>query len=406
MPKLVRLYIYELKNAYKYMCRYILIVAATVLTIMASVYSYAKNMSAAMEDSRMVFGVVLDDTSDYIFPQLVNFANNISSLKGFCRLEIFDKKEAFEKLEAEEIQMVMVVPSGFMEAAEHMQETELILYTKGELSASEYKILGLFHGVENIMLNTEGAIWAMYDGMEKYSFKCGRSEMENSIMELYVMNFLGREGYFDDVNVSAYGEYTVIQHYVVAILLLLTVLSGAAYFRLYNRQEARIETIMSNSLLYRMLTALAKIVCIALPLITQMWLFLIAGKVAVKKLEIVGTYIEKDAFIATALVGLAIASMVHLIGTVIERRAEQVTVYTLIMMLLALVSGVISSAYYLPDFLRGTTAIWPLFSWHQMIMGALWGHILNRIIVVFVIWQAAVMSFGLVLYSRKISRHE
>lgn len=406
MRKLFRLYGYELKNAYGYMLKSMLIVITVIAVCAALLYGYVNGISADREDSRMTLAVVFNDESDAIFPALVGFANEISSLKGFCRLEIFDEKTAFRKLEKGDVKMVMVVPEGFMDAAEHLKEAEVTLYSKGELSTFEYKILGLFHGVEGIMLNTEGGIMAMYRGMEEYSFTCSRSEMENAMMELFIMNFMGRDSYFKNENVSAYGDYSIIEHYIVAVLLLLVTFSGVIYLKTYSRQQKRVEIIMSSGTGFKVLTAVMKILCIAMPLITEMWLMLIVARIVIDRLEIVGAYIEGQAFVVAVLIGISIASIVHLTANIFDRQAQRVTAYVLFVIILSLVSGVISSAYYLPTFLRKIVIIWPMHGWHQMLLGTIFGSVRRGNVINIVVESLCLAVVGTAIYVRSLARHE
>lgn len=405
MFKLIRLYGYELKNAYGYMLKSVCIFLSIVLLCGTLVYGYVNKISESGEDSRMTLGVVTNDSTDAIFPALIEFANNISSLKGFCRLEIFDEKEAFESLDKGNIQMVMVVPSGFMDAAEHMQETEVMLYSKGELTAFQYKVLGMFHGVEGIMLNTEGSIRAMYSGMEEYTFNCTRNEMENRIMELYIYNFLGREDYFESINVSAYGDYSAVQYYIIALLLVLISLQGVIFLKAYNRQQKRVEMIMSRGNT-KILTSAMKIVCIALPIITEMWILLLTAGVIIDRFDIVGAYIEPQAFALTILIGFSIAAMVNTVATLFDKHAQRVTVYMLLIVLLSLLSGTLCSIYYLPSFLRKIVEIWPINSWHQMLMGTVFGSVGKGTVTCAIIEMLAIMLVGLVIYTKSLASHD
>lgn len=406
MHRLLKLYEYELKSALGYMIRAVVCFALAILIIAASVYGYVKYVISSQGNSLVTYGVVLKDSEDNVIPEMIGFANNISSLNGFCRLEIFDETEAFEKLDNGDIRIVMVVPESFLEDAEGMKETQITLYTKGELTQAEYKILALFNGVEGVMQSTEGAILAMYSGMEEYTFSCSRAEMENGIMQMFMTDFLARYDYFDEDNVSAYGKFTVLQHYIASVLLLLVTLSGVVYFKLYNEGECKIETIMSLGKKNKLLSAFAKIMCIAIPITITMWITLIVGKVVAVLIKDYSTDIGIGSFFVALLIGMSIASIIHIIATVVDRQAERVTLYILITVLFSLISGSIGSIYYLPDFLRKISAVWPMSGQRQMIMQSVWGRMSSEVSLRVMIQTVLLMIVGVLLYSRKLAKHD
>ena len=406
MLRCIRLYLLELKNAIKSMGISMAVLVLIIASVTLGIYGYIKSSDSEAKDEMVVIGVVLGDSEDTLFPQLIDFANGISSLKGFCRLEIFDREDAMSMLKNGELQMVMEVPDGFMEAAEHMQEAEFTLYLSENMGPAEYEILALFHGVEQIMIDTESGILAMYDGMEQYEFTVSRGQMEEDIMTIFVMNFIGRDSYFDTHFMSAYGDYSVIQYYIVSIVLLLIWMTGLAYFGIYGKNERRLEMIMSRGLWQKWMSALAKIMCIAIGIFMELCIFLALGRYIASKYELYDVFITAETVRLSILVAISMAAIVHLVATVTDSNSKRVTVYLLIVLLISLLSGAIGSVYYLPDILRPISGIWPMSHWHQLYLGSIWGSVDSDVVRLASIMALALVAIGGGLYVHKLNGHE
>jgi len=404
MGKLFRLYLLELKNAFKNWAKSLILLAMVVVTVTTFVYGYIHASTNDNEDEKIVMGVVLQDKEDTLFPELISFSNGISSLKGFCRLEIFDEEEAFNLLHDGEIQMVMVVPEGFMEAAEHMQEATLAIYMSGELTRAEYKILAVFSGVEEIMLSTEGAILSMYDGMSMYEFSVTKTEMEDDMMRLFVMNFLGRDSYFETEFLSLYGTYNAIQYYIVSLSLLFIWISSVFYLGMYNRNIIRLEGIMSNSSPKKGLTAAVKIVIISIPIMLTMSIFLVAGLIIKGKYELFNVFITGHTFFCAMLIALAMASFVQIISMITEDKSKRVMLFLLIVMIISILSASVSSIYYLPDVFRKISGIWLMSGWQHLMLGDIFESIDGAVWKNVIISLSGMFLLGSILYTNRLKK--
>lgn len=344
----------------------ILIALAVSVAILIAAISIRNNR----EISLMTFGVTGAGANDYYFSELVDFANSVSSLKTFCRLEILEEDEAFDMLKSNDIQMLMVVPEGFIEAADHMQETSVDIYCPRDMSILQYKVLALFGEIEGIMINTEGAILSMYDGMAMYNFSMSVREMEEGVFNTFIMNFLNRSDYFEDSFISLYGDVPVVVFYICSIFIILIVLSGAVQFRIYGNGEKRIERIYLRGRSGHLLIATWKYLCVSIPIFMEMCIGILAFIISNRFLQLDDVEFGLGAFFKALIIALSIGAFVQITASLIRGKNERVTFYILFTVFMSLVSGMVCSLYYLPFILRKTAFIWPSGYWHKSFMNS------------------------------------
>lgn len=410
MGKLAKFYLLELKNSCFCMLRFILVIILAVGILFGSIYVVANVKAGESEDNRIVIGVVSKDTEDTLFPQLISFANNITSLKGFCRLEMFSEKEAMDKLRKNEIGMIMSIPEGFMSAAQHMEEAEFTVYLPKNdygISMAQNTIISLFHSVEQIMMNTEGAIWSMYEGMDRYTFSMTVSEMEDDIFNLYIANFMGRDAFFSSEYLSKYGRYTVAEYYFVSVVFIMMYLFATVFFRLYGSNELRLEIILSNSRTKKWITAVMKIVSSFIPMFVIEFVIIFLGSRLGEKYGFLDIKFDGGMVMYIILTTVTISIIMHLCAAVFGLSRERVIIYLLLVILMALLSGSVGSVYYLPEKLKAFSDYWPVSMMRNLMLAQGKGLKVDafsklRILVMDII----MLITGCLLYVRRLNRHE
>lgn len=401
MKRLCRLFGLEMVGAIKWFaisCLAIAIASGIMLVCLLGLLSINKNQE---NDSFVTLGVVLENQDD-IFGTLIKYSNNISSLKGICRLEIFEKEEAMSLLQDNEIQMVMVIPEDFMSLANSMQETQFTVYIPKDVTASQLKIISLLHGVEELMVTTEGAILTMYDGIDEYHFDVTKSQMEEDMMRLYVSQFLNRDMYFDVNYVSVYGNMRPVQFYMSVAVVLSVIIGGSFFFNMYDKGKLLVERLICTGKMPRYQTSIIKPIVIA----AFLW---IPTQIIIRLLIYSDTLIGEYHVVESSLIGatafcltLGIASIIQILSAVVVYRQQ--FIYYLAMIFMVLTSGLIGSRYYLPIWARSVARFVPTGIWHASVTASMWGA--QADLVVASICTALLYLTGVILYIRRLSQYE
>ena len=160
--------------------------------------------------------------------------------------------------------MVIAFPDDFFSKAEQMEETEFQIIVHEDMGYAEKKAIALIDGVQEVMLLTENSIKAMYDSMKIYAYSFSTRDMEDGLLEAFVMEALNRDAYYDIRFISAYGDYSFPEYYASSLFLILVLMVSISFFRLYRREQISLERIMSGSDGDRLLFGLMKIFAIGL----------------------------------------------------------------------------------------------------------------------------------------------
>lgn len=353
--------------------------------------------------SIMRVGVVVNE-DDTIFRQLLSFLNGMNGIKNIFRMDIINEKDAYSLLESGDIQMAISIPDDFMEKAERMEAASFDIYVPKNRSVVQKEVISLVQVVERIMVVTEGAIYSLYEGIDKYSLPIPYQGMADEIMYIYIMQFMDRAGLYDTVYVSEYGEFSVAQYYLSAVILIFLMLFSVLFLSLYSRNNISAEIIISRGYLGKIKVILAKILSITLVLwSSQIFILLLIRLVVNYALPREFNLMFDINILHLLVVSMSMAIFINLIANVCSESGSRKTIYVLLVMLLSVVSAMTGSSYYLPDFLRKIIGIWPMRQWHIFSMQSLWSDV-NYLGVI--LTDVFMLILGGGLYMMRLNRHE
>lgn len=394
-----------MKLAVVYLAKAFLVIVVMTSVLVMALFAVNKIKSESDAAAGIVTGVVVPE-GDKAVAALVKFANGISSLQDYCRLEVFDYNDAMEGLLDGALDMVIVIPDDFFDAATQMEPAEFTLYVSGEKSVGEKKLIGMLQGVEKVMVNTEGGICSMYKGMSIVSFPVTKTQMEDEMMEIFVRQFLNRGKLFDIHSLSPFGEYNLIQYYFIGISILIWFVCGVAYLGLYGKCNRRLERILARSLAQRVIVCIEKIVSMSVP----MGLLLSFFTMVINSLM---DYMGSNLFIARPysyvtiwIFAFSAAIWIQLAGALSVDSAHGRTIYFIVVLVFAAVSGIIAPAVYLPSVLRTVSGIIPFSFMHRMLLDGMWGEMNLENLIIILVLDLIVAVIGMLLYNRRLAVRE
>lgn len=372
MKRVLRLFILEQKIARRCAIK----VCATVLIMMGLLsmllMGYLQAVKSDNSKAIIKIGVVNEEGHEGI-GSYVTFANKLSSLKDFCRLESMNKEEAFQGLSEGKLQMVMVIPENFLNDAIHMRDASFTVYLPSkEMSLGDRKIIDLMLAVEDIMLATEGTITSMYRGMEYYSFETTVTEMENTLTNLFVSELLNRDSYFNVKYTSGFGEFSIVEYYIGAAVIMCIMIAGMFYLSMYNEQIFFIERLCTKSVSDRFVFILLKVLNISLCLCVPMWIMMLLADTIFDVMGSQLIYVRFEAYLMVFLICVSVAAFVNMMGMFLSNSVDKTVTYILVVVFLGIISGVVGTKYYLPKLLRDIADYWPVSCYHRKFMISMW----------------------------------
>ncbi len=363
----MKLFAYELKVSLKKCLLLFAVLCLVLLCFFGIIFGILRADEEQGSEIRTVFGIVVNDNEEAAWKQMIGFTNTLSGINKICRIELFEENEAFEKLDNDEIQMLMIVPEGFMDKAVHMEETEFVVYTNKSLTLVQYKLLALFGAVERVMRNTESSILAMYEGMDRYEFTMSYAEMENAMMEICISNLLIRDDCYTKIEVSPYGGHSLFSFYGATIIIVFVFLCATPLLTLYGEEERMLERIFYMGKWGSIKGALFKLGRNVITIMAMVTIILIGIFPVYKSF---GGYLRNpwEMCLSVLFFSILMGSIIQIIGTLSKNMAESIIIYLLIMFLMSVLSGIFVSVYYLPDIFRRISSVWLLSTWHGYIL--------------------------------------
>lgn len=378
------------------------IVVALLFLILSGI-----NRASQEQDAKAIItlGVALPE-EDTIFKTVIMFANSLNSLKGFCRMEACTEDELQKNIEDGRYNMGISIPADFYEKANSMQPADFTLYAPANMTLSEKKLISLLEAVERVMVVTEGGIVAMYNGMSAYDFPFSVAEMENDVTNIYVSKFMSRDDCFDVSYLSPYGDYSFLEYYAAAMILLGAMICSMGLVNHYNVEKLSFERIFFKKSGERILCSMSKVIAmgVGFSIILCMTL-LIADRIC----ETVGSsfiYAKGSAYGVMILMGMSMAVYYHLLGALFasEREGKVITM-VMLTIIMPFLSGAFIPVVFFPKWLSALSKLIPFSAWHRLILEGTFGDVTGTSVISILIFDIVLLALGVVIYNSRIRKN-
>lgn len=366
MNKLKQLLKLEFKTGLTLLGKAMITMAAMILIaalLLLSFYGLLRQ-----KDHRITVGIYTEDTSQ-LFAGMLQFAESVPALAELARVETCSQEEGLQGLRTGRFQMLIALPAHFMEDAEHMQDVSMTVYVPRDSLLASERILSLLHSVESLMVTTESAILASYQGMEYAAFPMSQYEMENGLTDLYVGMFLSRITLFDSRILSPYGESHPLPFYLITAMLSVVLFSGVPLFCLYNRETLQVEDLLCITKGSRLGLMLGKWFILSfmmlIPmLVCELFMAIIGGITGLFTLNI-------GVVDVSVLLSLGMGSLMQFYLICTENRQGRELLFVLLVLLVLVMSGCFGSSYFLPEGFRQVSGFLPGAFWQGSLLGSL-----------------------------------
>lgn len=398
-------FITELKESAGIFLR--MIFGFSVVVVLLFAFLLGVNQVAQEQESKafITLGVALPE-KDTIFRPIITMANNLTSLKGFCRVDECSEEELRENMENGKYNMGIFIPDDFFEKANSMQPAEFTLYAPLDMTLSEKKILSLFESIELVMAVTEGGIVAMYNGMAEYDFPFSIAKMENDVTDIYVSEFMSRDGCFDVKYLSPYGDFSFTEYYVAAMILLGIMLCSMGLVNHYNVERLSFERIFFKKSWERVLCSMMKIVSMGIG-----FSFLLCLTIFIfdRICEVAGSsliYARGTTYLVMLLLGVSVSVYYHLLGALLNSEREgKIIIMILVTMIMPLLSGAFIPKAFFPKWLSMISEVMPFSVWHRIMLEGTFGTVSSVSVISIILFDVVMMLVGVIVYNIRIRKN-
>jgi len=398
----------QIKEAFRCLLRGGLFIVA--LFAVSALLIFAGYNSSRNTDDKLITVAIVYNKDDFVIDSVLKMAMKEDSIKSFCNFEKMNYEEAMSKFSDKKADIVMIVPDDFYELAASLQETSITIIVPSDPTPTQKKLIAIIDGIESMMITTEGALYAMYDGMGVYSFPVTTSQMEAQIFEDVINQFLNRAELFEYKTVSLYGDFTFVQFFIVSAVMLIILVCSVTYFDMYGEGVVQLERIAANSILKKIEISIIKIVSMMLPIGILLSIMVFAfgklfggGRQAIFNAS-AGAYLSVWIFAFSASV------FIHLIISIFGNTTHTKTLYILLVIVLLVISGVIVPSAYLPRFIFKVSDYIPVGMWQKILMNGLWNSARRNMAVRYMkmplITDVILGIVSIYIYIRRLNLHD
>ena len=226
------------------------------------------------------------------------------------------------------------------------------------------------------MLRTiEAAVYTPYALEANYRLTDTAQAIGDRIFDIYLKKALSRGKMWGQETVSAFGDLSIIEFYIISGIIFIIMLFGLGFASFYSSSERQVLTLLCRSGIPQAATGLARLIAIVLILLIFECILFIAGRTALlcmnspEAAEAMPSFIlhaiasalpdVARGLLSALIIALLAASLIHVCGQWI-RQGSIPLIYTLIVIVLFVVTGGLLPNAYLPAMLRKVTYFSPV----------------------------------------------
>ncbi|MCR4908267.1 MAG: ABC transporter permease [Lachnospiraceae bacterium] len=311
-------------------------------------------------------GIVVKD-DDRELALAVRLIMSMESISRFCALDAMSEKEAEQGLKAGELDGAIVLQENFYEDINTGINTPatVILPPGGTLGGSLFREF-LEAGVS--MVDTaEAGIYAVTDASRVYEMKLSRTEMEELLTGLYTGAVLKRGDCFEALVASPLGELNIVDHFALAAILGILLLTGFYFGFLYSPSDLAAEQKLLSGGIGPVLTGAVKLFVMTTVLLVLCLLLNLcfSGALSLFKLR-AGKFLPSDLPFLLVLC-FSVAGFFHFVYSLGSNAHSNKNILLLLELILIALSGIVLPVAYFPGALKGAFSCLPGFAWLDLL---------------------------------------
>lgn len=299
---------------------------------------------------------------------LVDFAGSMDSMEESCSFELMEESAAYKGLENGSIYAVIIIPEGMIDGIMNGQNIPATVLFSTAHSRMETEIFTELAEAGNRLLRTaQAGIYAADALCLEMEHQDWLRETEDYLNRTYLQYALNRKAVFKLMEVQATGNYSLLQYYSVALLLIFLSFAGLTMGRLSESRQTAFNKIISARGLHRVWQAFLDIMAYAV-------VFTVFSMVlAVLFLQFMAAKAGTGIIGARGIIGLlfvffSMGLFIRILLGITGNETAGLGVSFFLLMVMMVCSGLFLPQAFLPSFMEKTGKYLPYRIWLEAAM--------------------------------------
>lgn len=315
-------------------------------------------------------GVVLpedDETARFA----VSLVTSMDSVSSMCQFEYMDEKTGRQALKEKKIYALTLIPEHFIEDVMNGTNTPVTIVTMSD-NGIETQLFREFADAGVDMLGyAQMAIYAADEYCQQDELlKSMASQINYDLNELYMRYSFNRLDLFEEEKVSATGEASIVEYYLSAGIVLLTMLGGIPFAFYFHQKNDAFDALCSTKGFKAYERSIVTYVVAALLWSIMTVIIYFTMSIGVKYYK--KTDISQEVLMACLMMGISVIAFVQMVFSVLKERVWGILTLFFGTIGMMFLSGGFVPSIFLPDLIITFSKCIPTTYWIKcMINGVL-----------------------------------
>ena len=346
-------------------------------------------------------GVVLPE-DEGLLKVATTYVSTMESVESICNFQYMTESEALKMMEAEELQVVLILPATLYEDLNYLESSTVTMILP-ENENLGIRIFGeLLESGVNLLQIAESGVSASRDIATGYTLCMPQEKLLNFLATKYAYQALNRMFIYSEQILSPMGTLNEMQFYFLAFLLVFTLISGVQFSYLFHRREQALRKKLHAAGLNETFIAGTKIILMAASLYIMELLLCWLGIYFSEKTNTYFLWSKGISFMGIAIVALALSCHFYFIYTLAKDAKQGILLLLITNLLFLLSSGIIVPKAYLPQGVALVGQILPSYSWGSLLQQSLFDTINITCLLPVFIWMILEVCLGVYLSWKNI----
>ena len=253
----------EIKRAMKTLPRFLTGAIVLVFLLGTIAFSASKVIYGEAVISRIVVGVVLPK-DDQLAKTAISMLATMDSVKSVCDFKYMDEEDGRDRLKAEKIHALMIVPDGFLTDIITGVNTPVRIIFPDDSGIESMVFKELADSGTRTLGVAQASIYAADEICYLYQMPESIAAVEDSLNQIYFKYALPRDDYFRHYQVTATEDITTIQYYGISAVILCLLFCGISIAPICTPQKQVLQQKLKMIGIGKWKQILAKIISVAI----------------------------------------------------------------------------------------------------------------------------------------------
>ena len=303
-----------------------------------------------------------DANPDFMTTLAVNTVSQMESVKLLADFSYITQEEADRGLADGSVDAaIYIAPDTYNDINNGINTPVTVKLSAAAASLERNLFASLVSAGVRMIRTVEASVYTPYRLSESAELTAEPAAIGDMIFDLYLKLALGRTSLWQAESVSAFGNLTLLQFYMISGFVLFLMLFGIGFRVFYSDSESEVLRMLARSGVPLPASDAARLTAVTLVLLV--FGLLLTGLChllpAADNAEAAHTVFTLSSFGMLCLLSVLLASCIHLAGKLLPESAFPLT-YTLCVILLFITGGGLLPTVWLPPALRAAAAFSPV----------------------------------------------